>query len=132
MILNTAIFTATVNEARAKAAGHPAWLRAIDRAVIEIERARYWSFADGVLTIISTTSGKRYVVDDTHECEAKGICKHRAARRLLTLYFAKLSGSVTGNPEADRLRRLEAAALAAGCADDAKHFAAHRIRLMQR
>ncbi len=56
MILNTQIWQQTIEAAKAAASTSPAWLRAIDRAVIEIERSRYWSFADGVLTIISTIS----------------------------------------------------------------------------
>lgn len=110
MILNTAIFTATVAEAKAKAANYPAWIRAIDRAVVEIERARYWSFADGVLTLISTTSGKRYVIDDAHECEAKGkACKHRAARRLMLRYTERLAATKAATPEADERAEMIAA-----------------------
>ncbi|NOT60064.1 MAG: hypothetical protein HOP19_07545 [Acidobacteria bacterium] len=91
MILNTSIWQAVINEAKAKAVNPPAWLRAIDRAVVEIEKARYWSFTDGVLTIESTTSRKLYKVDAAHTCEARnGICKHRAARRLMELYFTAL------------------------------------------
>ena len=71
MILNTQIFNQTVAAAKAKCAGNASLLRAIERAVVEIERAKYWSFADGVLTIISTTSGKRYVIGDGHTCEAQ-------------------------------------------------------------
>ncbi len=39
MILNTRIWTETVNAAKLAASTSPAWLRAIERAVIEIERA---------------------------------------------------------------------------------------------
>lgn len=91
MILNTRIWNETVNAAKAAAITSPAWLRAIERAAIEIERARYWPFADGVLTIQSTTSKKMYRVADSHTCEAKGgICKHRAARRLMMRYTERL------------------------------------------
>lgn len=92
MILNTAIFTATVQAAKAKAAGNASILRAIDRAVVEIERAKYWSFADGVLTIISTTSGERYVIGDDHTCHARSkTCKHLVARRLMVRYYERLA-----------------------------------------
>lgn len=92
MILNTAIFLATVAAAKAKSARSPAILRAIDRAVVEIERAKYWSFADGILTIISTTSGERYVIGDTHTCPAQSkTCKHLVARRLMQCYFERLA-----------------------------------------
>ena len=91
MILNTSIWQTVINAAKAKAVTSPAWLKAIDRAVVEIEKSRYWSFADGVLTIQSTTSDKLYRIGDDHTCEARNrICKHRAARRLMVLYFAAL------------------------------------------
>lgn len=92
MILNTAIFTATIETARTKCNGNAPLLRAINRAVIEIERAKYWSFADGVLTLISTTSGKRYVIDAAHSCDAHSrTCKHLVARRLMQCYFERLA-----------------------------------------
>lgn len=92
MILNLAIFTATVAAAKAKCAGNPALLCAIKRAVIEIEKAKYWSFADGILTIISTTSGERYVIADTHTCATRSkTCKHLVARRLMQRYFEALA-----------------------------------------
>ncbi len=85
MILNTAIFTATVQAAKAKAAGNASILRAIDRAVIEITKAPYWSFADGVLTLISSTSG---------ECPARSKhCKHLVARRLMVRYHEALASA---------------------------------------
>jgi hypothetical protein len=94
MILNTRIWQETINAAKSAASTSPAWLRAIDRAVIEIERSRYWSFADGVLTIISTTSKKTYRIDEKHTCEACSNghreCKHRAARRLMLRYTERL------------------------------------------
>lgn len=94
MILNLAIFTATVAAAKTKAAGNASILRAIDRAVIEIEKAKYWSFADGVLTIISTTSGERYVIGDDHTCAARSkTCKHLVARRLMVRYYEALAAA---------------------------------------
>ena len=92
MILNSSIFTATVTAAKAKAAGNASILRAIDRAVVEIEKAKYWSFADGILTIISTTSGQRYVIGDDHTCPAQSkTCKHLIARRLMQRYYEALA-----------------------------------------
>lgn len=91
MILNTSIWQTVITTAKAKASNSPEWLRAIDRAVVEIEKSRYWSFADGVLTIRSVTTAKLYRIGDDHACEARnGICKHRAARRLMQLYFEAL------------------------------------------
>lgn len=89
MILNTSIFNSVVEKAKAKAAGNAAVLRAIDRAVVEISRSRYWSYDSqkNVLRILSTTSQKLYVVDDSHSCEARSkTCKHLVARRLLQRY----------------------------------------------
>ncbi len=108
MILNTAIFNQTVIAAKAKAAGNASILRAIDRAVVEIERAKYWSFADGVLTIISTTSGKRYVIGDDHTCEAQSkTCKHRIARLLMVRYYERLAAEpVKAAPVADERAKL--------------------------
>jgi hypothetical protein len=83
MLLNTAIFNQVVSDAKAKSTGNAAMLRAIDRAIYEIHRSRYWAYADGVLRIQSTTSRKLYVVDDAHTCEAQSkTCKHLVARRL--------------------------------------------------
>ncbi|NOT60338.1 MAG: hypothetical protein HOP19_08955 [Acidobacteria bacterium] len=93
MILNTSIWQSVINEAKAKASNSPLWLKAIDRAVVEVETARYWSFADGVLTIQSTSSGKLYKIGNDHKCEATAFnrpCKHRAARRLMALYYEAL------------------------------------------
>ena len=94
MILDAQIWQQTIAAAKSAAAGSTAWQRAIERGVIEIEEAEFWSFADGVLTLISTTSGKRYVIGDGHSCSARGvICKHRAARRLLQRYVERLSAA---------------------------------------
>ena len=94
MILNPAIFTATIEAAKAKAASRPEVIRAIDRAVVEIERAAYWSFADGVLTIKSTTSGEMYKVDAAHDCPAHSkVRKHHIARLLMIRYTERLAAA---------------------------------------
>lgn len=90
MLLNTKIFNTVVETAQAKSANNAAMLRAIDRAVYEINRSKYWSFANGVLRIQSTTSKKLYTVDDSHTCEAKVTCKHKVARRLMQRYTEAL------------------------------------------
>lgn len=95
MILNTVIFTATVLAAKAKAANRPDVLRAIERAVHEITRASYWAFADGTLSIQSTTSKKLYRVDADHVCEARSkTCKHHIARLLMIRYAERLRAVV--------------------------------------
>jgi hypothetical protein len=91
MILNSSIWQATINEAKTLSASNPAILRAIGRAVVEIERSAYWSFDGGTLRIKSTTSRKLYVVDESHTCEAQSkTCKHHIARRLLARYTRNL------------------------------------------
>jgi hypothetical protein len=111
MILNTQIWNETINAAKLAASTSPAWLRAIDRAVIEIERSRYWSFADGVLTIISTTSKKTYRIDEHHTCAAcengQPACKHKAARRLIQRYTERLHAA----PKLDAFAARERAPL---------------------
>lgn len=126
MILNTALFNQTVEAAKAKVTGNASLLRAIDRAVVEIEKSKYWSFDGQTLTIQSTTSRKLYRVDSAHTCDARTKhCKHNIARLLMARYTERLA--VGGR--AERLERLEAAALAAGRISDAQHFAAHRHNL---
>jgi hypothetical protein len=49
MILNTQKWQETIKAAKAKSAGNAALLRAIERAVVEIEKAVYWSFVAGIL-----------------------------------------------------------------------------------
>ena len=96
MLLNTAIFNAIIAAAKAKCAGRPDCQRAIDRAVIEITKAGYWSFDGDVLTIISTTSGKRYAIDAAHVCEARtGNCKHKISRLLMLRYTERLRAAAT-------------------------------------
>ncbi|HMV82190.1 MAG TPA: hypothetical protein PLD20_19890 [Blastocatellia bacterium] len=91
MILNTSIFKPTVETAKAKCAGKSILLCPLDHAVVEIERAKYWSLTDTVLTIISTTSGKRYVISDDHSCEAHNKhCKYLVAHHLMQRDFEAL------------------------------------------
>jgi hypothetical protein len=92
MLLNTKVFYATVEMAKLKSANNPAMLRAIDRAVNEINRSKYWAYDStiNVLKLMSTTSKKLYVIDDTHTCEAQTVCKHKVARRLMQRYTEAL------------------------------------------
>ena len=94
MILNTSIWSETIAAAKQAASDSPAWLRAIERAVVEIEKSKYWSFDGATLVIISTTSKKTYRIDDQHTCEAVAnghtACRHRAARRLMIRYTERL------------------------------------------
>lgn len=101
-LINTNIFQAVVTTAKAKAAQHPAWLRAIDKAAAELLHPfTYWAFADGVLTMQSPTSGKLYRIDDAHTCEAAAVgrpCKHRAARQLMVRYHEALTNMPSPAP----------------------------------
>ncbi len=124
MILNTAIWQQVIAEAQAKASEQPRWLRAIERGAVEIERARYWSFDGVTLTLISTTSGRRYKVDREHICQARaGICKHRAARRLIQRYVVKLAEAEGDTDEADS----QSAAIASAASEQADQ--ARRVTL---
>jgi hypothetical protein len=108
MILNSQIWQQTINEAKRKSAGNAADLRAIDRAVTEIERSRYWAFDGQTLRIQSTTSRKLYVVDDGHACEAQSkTCKHHIARRLMLRYTQAL-GVAAAEVETRRLQNWSA------------------------
>jgi len=93
MILNTQIFNQVIETAKAKSEGNAYILRAIDRAVAEIEKSSYWSFDGNTLRVKSTTSGRLYSVDDSHRCEAHqqyAVCKHQVARRLMQRYLEAL------------------------------------------
>jgi len=114
MILNTRIWNETINAAKSAAADSPAWLRAIERAVIEIEKSKYWSFDGATLVIISTTSKKTYRIDENHTCEAvangHAACRHRAARRLMQRYTERLNAQpapAAAAPASRLVRRVE-------------------------
>jgi len=92
MILNSFIFTATIAAAKQAASSRPEIIRAIDRAVVEITKAAYWSFDGQVLVIQSTTSNKLYRIDAAHTCEARTKhCKHAIARLLMVRYAERLA-----------------------------------------
>lgn len=92
MILNHAIFAATIEAAKAKAEDRTEILRAIDRAVIEIQKAKYWAFNGDMLRIQSTTPSTIYKIDDAHDCPALSkVCQHCIARLLLIRYTERLA-----------------------------------------
>ncbi|HKQ76711.1 MAG TPA: hypothetical protein VJ810_23655 [Blastocatellia bacterium] len=97
MILNTQIWQQTVSAAKVAASNNPQWLRAIERADLEIRRSRYWAFDGSTLTIQSTTSKKLYRVDGNHTCDAIAnghkACRHRAARQLMIRYTERLNAA---------------------------------------
>ena len=97
MILNSQIWKQTVATAILAATDQAAWIRAIERAVKEIEKSSYWSFDGVTLTIKSTTSGKLYKITAEHTCEATQngfkACKHKAAHRLMVRYLERLGAA---------------------------------------
>ncbi len=83
-----AILAQIVADAKAKAAAHPRWLVAIDRAVVELETNPYLEWQDGHLLILSE-SGTIYAANGVCQCRAfqfKNPCWHRACARLVRLY----------------------------------------------
>ncbi len=99
--LDCTILSAVVDQAMRDAAGHPRWLTAINRAVVELLSNPYMERQDGHLLIASPTSGNLYAANGTCQCCAftgihpdtgervhKGglACWHRAAARLVRLH----------------------------------------------
>lgn len=100
ILLNTKIWTATVEEAKSKAANSPAWLRAIEKADVQARRGKYWAFdsTTGVLKVMSSSSSKLYTITaGEHSCDATQnghkACWHRALYRLMQRYAEALGAS---------------------------------------
>lgn len=100
MLLNTKIFNQVVETAKAKCQGNAALLRAIDRAVYELNRSKYWAYdaQTSTLRLQSTSSRKLYIIDASHACEATTYgnkhCKHLVAHRLMQRYTEACGASV--------------------------------------
>ena len=114
ILLNTKIWAATVEEAKAKAAGSPAWLRAIEKADQQARRGKYWAFdsTTGVLKVMSASSNKLYTITaGEHSCEAikqgHKACWHRALFRLMQRYTEAL-GVVAIEAETVRVQNWSA------------------------
>jgi hypothetical protein len=100
IILNSNIWAATVEEAKAKAAHSPEWLRTIEKADKQIRRARYWAYdaTKGELKLMSASKSDIYTITaDAHTCPAiengHKACYHRAAHRLMVLYVSRLNAA---------------------------------------
>lgn len=98
MLLNQAIWQATIAAALTLVGETSAWGRAIKRGAKEVERSAYWNYSAGKLTLRSTTSGKTYnITRGDHRCEATeksgACCKHNAALRLLERYTERLQAT---------------------------------------
>ncbi len=93
MTLDTQIFNAIVEAAKAKAADSPAWLRAIDRAVEGILSGELLvtTLSNGALV---TSSNGSYLANGACSCKSFQFghkeCKHRAAARLIERYEAQV------------------------------------------
>lgn len=90
--LNPTLLTRIVADAKTKAVGHPRWITAIDRAVVELESNPYVEW-DGAHLLIMGSSGVTHSANGVCDCEAykfKQPCFHRAAARLVRLYFEAL------------------------------------------
>ena len=87
--LNSTLFAAVVNAAKAKAAGHPAWVRAIEKAAEQVD-SNPWIHEDGdALLIASATGNEIYRANGTCQCKAflnGKPCWHRAAAQLVKRY----------------------------------------------
>lgn len=73
------------------------WLKAIERAIEELQANPWISFEDGKLILVSATSQQIYEVAANGEhtgCKAREMgqpCRHLALRRLLDLYVQALA-----------------------------------------
>lgn len=87
--LDSNTLATVVEAAKRNASNDPRWVRAIEKAAIEIEQNPYIAMVDGDLIIASETSGGVYQVNGHCDCMA-GMhgkpCKHRALKRILQRY----------------------------------------------
>lgn len=89
MEINQVKFAKVVEAAKAKAAGHPEWLRAIEKAAAAILSGKMivTTLAHGALV---TTDGGTYAANGVCGCAARTRhCYHRAGARLMELYEAE-------------------------------------------
>jgi hypothetical protein len=89
--VNVTTFSAVVDQAMKDAAGHPRWLAAINRAVVEVLSNPWIERGDHGL-IIGSPSGKCYAANGICQCTAfefKQPCWHRAAAKLVRLHDEK-------------------------------------------
>lgn len=107
MQINSVKFNELVNEAKAKAAGQPAWVRAIEKAAEGLQGG--WivtELADCLL--ITTESGETYRANSVCQCRAYRYgkpCRHRAAAQLWKRYQERLVAA----PQADAFTERERA-----------------------
>jgi nucleotide-binding universal stress UspA family protein len=90
MAINKIKFAKVVEAAKAKAAGSPEWLRAIEKATARILDGGLvvTLFADD--TALVTSLNGSYRVNGACDCAARtNHCYHRAAKRLMEIYEAE-------------------------------------------
>src|SRR5215207_6347210 len=86
---NQTRFEKVIAEAKAKCAGNARCLRAIDRAVEQIETNPYMTYENGELLVLGTT-GETYRANGVCQCRAYAsgqLCWHRTLAKLLKRYF---------------------------------------------
>jgi len=117
--LNPSVLAAVVDQAMQDAIDHPRWLKAIERAVVELVSNPYMERGDlhGLL-IMSSTSANLYTANGTCQCEAYRFgnpCWHRAAARIVRLHDEKIEAEAPPavSAFADFSARLAAARAAA-------------------
>lgn len=96
MKLNQEIWERVIAQARRRVAqlqDAEVWLRAITRAVREVETTSFWALDGDTLIILSTLSGHYHRIEPNHRCRAIGPCLHIVARRLLIRYSNQLNQS---------------------------------------
>jgi hypothetical protein len=79
-----------VDNARVAAENSPRWLRAIERAQVELTSNPYIAVTEKGLLILSSTSSNIYTSNGSCECKAFEFgkpCWHRAAARLVQRYY---------------------------------------------
>ena len=88
LTLNSTLLGQVAAQARQDAADHPRWIKAIERALAEIDTNPYLEWQDGHL-LIASPSGQVYAANGVCQCEAFAhgqACWHRAAARLVRRY----------------------------------------------
>jgi len=88
--LNTNLLATVIAQAKRSASDSPRWVKAIERAAVELESNPWIEALDDHTLLIGSTSGNTYVGNSTCQCEAyrHGIpCYHRAAARLYQRYM---------------------------------------------
>ncbi len=121
MQLNLTIWNQTIETAKAKAAGNPRWLTAIEKAADAVINGKWiiTELVDGCM--ITTESGETYKANGHCQCQAFAhgqACKHRAAARLIDLYNETLAArrvstatvmttAAISNPKAERVQLID-------------------------